>query len=225
MADNTKCQTASLLLWCKREASQITTNLCGRFLVNVKRLFPARSFISIQFTVGKRAQDREGRSVTSGGRYPITALLICAGVAGIVLGSTSSIIFLLPAALMAFLIGAVLIVRPECWPNRSHRHAVLRRLFGRRGNDQHATALVHAAITRRVTGRALFGVSEAEHKRGGPASICAGGAAGALALCTCTVGSPKLRNPYVRLSEIARCVVDRCHAANDPMESTGGRLC
>lgn len=113
MADNTKCQTASLLLWCKREASQITTNLCGRFLVNVKRLFPARSFISIQFTVGKPAQDREGRSVTSGGRYPITALLICAGVAGIVLGSTSSIIFLLPAALMAFLIGAVLIVRPD----------------------------------------------------------------------------------------------------------------
>jgi hypothetical protein len=43
----------------------------------------------------------------------MTALLIGAGVAGIVLGSASSIIFLLPAALMAFLTGAVLIVRPD----------------------------------------------------------------------------------------------------------------
>jgi hypothetical protein len=43
----------------------------------------------------------------------MTVLLIGAGVAGIVLGSTSSVIFLLPAALMAFLPGAVLIVRPD----------------------------------------------------------------------------------------------------------------
>jgi hypothetical protein len=34
-------------------------------------------------------------------------------VAGIVLGSASSIIFLLPAALMAFLTGAVLLVRAD----------------------------------------------------------------------------------------------------------------
>jgi hypothetical protein len=43
----------------------------------------------------------------------MTVLLIGAGVAGIVLGSTSSIIFLLPAALMALLTGAVLIVRTD----------------------------------------------------------------------------------------------------------------
>jgi hypothetical protein len=43
----------------------------------------------------------------------MTALLIGAGVAGIVLGSASSIIFLLPAALMAFLTGAVLLVRAD----------------------------------------------------------------------------------------------------------------
>ena len=43
----------------------------------------------------------------------MTVLLIGAGVAGIVLGSTSSIIFLLSAALMALLTGAVLIVRTD----------------------------------------------------------------------------------------------------------------
>jgi hypothetical protein len=45
--------------------------------------------------------------------YRVRIYLIGAGVAGIVLGSTSSVIFLLPAALMAFLPGAVLIVRPD----------------------------------------------------------------------------------------------------------------
>jgi hypothetical protein len=43
----------------------------------------------------------------------MTVLLVGAGVAGIVLGSASGIIFLLPAALMALLTGAVLIVRTD----------------------------------------------------------------------------------------------------------------
>jgi hypothetical protein len=41
------------------------------------------------------------------------AILIGAGVSGVVLGATSRIIFLLPAALMALVVGAVLIVRAD----------------------------------------------------------------------------------------------------------------
>ena len=37
----------------------------------------------------------------------------CAGVSGVVLGATNRIIFLLPAALMAFVVASVLIVRTD----------------------------------------------------------------------------------------------------------------
>jgi hypothetical protein len=43
----------------------------------------------------------------------MTVLLIGAGVAGIVLGCTDSVLFRLPSALMALLIAAVLIVRAD----------------------------------------------------------------------------------------------------------------
>jgi hypothetical protein len=41
------------------------------------------------------------------------AILIGAGLSGVVLGATSRIIFLLPAALMALMVAAVLIVRAD----------------------------------------------------------------------------------------------------------------
>ena len=43
----------------------------------------------------------------------MTAILIGAGVAGVVLGATSRLVFLLPAALMALMVAAVLIVRAD----------------------------------------------------------------------------------------------------------------
>jgi hypothetical protein len=43
----------------------------------------------------------------------MTILLIGAGVSGVVLGATNRIIFLLPAALMAFVVASVLIVRTD----------------------------------------------------------------------------------------------------------------
>ena len=43
----------------------------------------------------------------------MTVLLIGAGVSGIMLGATDRIIILLPAALMALVIGSVLIVRAD----------------------------------------------------------------------------------------------------------------
>jgi hypothetical protein len=43
----------------------------------------------------------------------MTALLIGAGVSGIMLGATDRIIILLPAALMALVVGSVLIVRAD----------------------------------------------------------------------------------------------------------------
>jgi hypothetical protein len=47
------------------------------------------------------------------GERPMIAILIGASVSGFVLGATSRIIFLLPAALIALVVAAVLIVRVD----------------------------------------------------------------------------------------------------------------
>jgi hypothetical protein len=46
-------------------------------------------------------------------RDPMTVFLIGASVSGVMLGATSRIIFLLPAALMALVVASVLIVRSD----------------------------------------------------------------------------------------------------------------
>ena len=63
--------------------------------------------------LSERARCSDAGVKARNGGHPMIAILIYAGLSGVVLGATSRIIFILPAALAALAVAVALIARPD----------------------------------------------------------------------------------------------------------------
>ena len=168
-----------------QSSTQYLTKLCHtRIIIHGRKQAAAARFR--RAAIVAEASSPVSSSKLRSGWYLMTILLIGAGVSGVVLGATNRIIFLLPAALMAFVVASVLIVRTDIDLGLT---ALTATLFC----SSYLLGVVMANTQPRLFMRPAGNIKLAEHndKKEEPRrSSCVGGAAGALYYSVC--GDPTL---------------------------------